>query len=207
MDDITPRHAAIGTIGAFTAIGDLDRLSVALRTGLDAGLTVNQIKEVLVQMYAYAGFPRALNAIGTFMTVVDERGGSDETGPEPALLPAGTDMLELGTRNQTALSGAPVTGPLFEFAPAIDRFLKTHLFGDIFARDNLDWPSREIATISALAALTGTGSQLRSHFAIGLNTGLTEDQLRGLVRVLRAELGQEPGDAAERILDDVLANR
>lgn len=63
---------------------------------------------------------------------------------------------------------------MFDFAPAIDRFLKAHLFGDVFSRDNLDWRSREVATIAALATLTGTESQLRSHFSIGLNTGLTE---------------------------------
>lgn len=43
-------------ISAFTAQGDLENLKVALNKGLDSGLTINQIKEVLVQMYAYAGF-------------------------------------------------------------------------------------------------------------------------------------------------------
>ncbi len=205
--DLSAQHAAIGTVGAFTAAGDQPRLRTALNEALDAGVTVNQIKEVLVQMYAYAGFPRALNALGTFMTVVEERGGTDELGPEPTPLPEGTDLLGLGTKNQTALSGAPVTGPVFDFAPAIDQYLKTHLFGDIFARDNLDWRSREIATIAALATLTGTESQLRSHVGIGLNTGLTEAQLRGLVQVIRTEVGQPQGDAAATILDDVLKNR
>jgi 4-carboxymuconolactone decarboxylase len=32
-------------------------------------LTVNEIKEILVQMYAYAGFPRSLNGINAFMAV------------------------------------------------------------------------------------------------------------------------------------------
>ena len=57
---------------------------------------------------------KGLNGIGTFMTVLDERkdrGVTDETGPEPTALPKGTDILELGTKNQTELSGAPVTGP------------------------------------------------------------------------------------------------
>ncbi|MCY1136494.1 carboxymuconolactone decarboxylase family protein [Actinoplanes sp. Pm04-4] len=203
-------NKAIVAIGAFTAAGDLERLDEALNRGLDAGLTINQIKEVLVQMYAYAGFPRALNALGTFMAVLGKRrkrGVTDETGPEPTPLPEGTDLLELGTRNQTQLSGAPVAGPLFDFAPAVDQFLKAHLFGDIFARDNLDWKSREIATISALATLTGTGSQLASHLNIGLNTGLTEADLRELVEVLRTEVGPNQADTAGRTLDAVLAKR
>ncbi len=208
--EFSERHAAVAMIGAFTASGDLPRLTTALNKALDAGVTVNQVKEVLVQMYAYAGFPRSLNAISTFMTVLEQRkakGITDETGPEPAPLPEGTDILELGTENQTKLSGAPVTGPMFDFAPAIDEFLKTHLFGDIFSRDNLDWRSREVATIAALATLKGTESQLRSHFAIGLNTGLTEGQLLGLVQVLGNEVGTRQADNASRILDEVLRNR
>jgi alkylhydroperoxidase/carboxymuconolactone decarboxylase family protein YurZ len=51
---------------------------------------------------------------------------------------------------------------LFEFAPALDEYLKTHLFGDIFGRDNLDWPSRELATVAALAAMPGVEPQLQA---------------------------------------------
>jgi 4-carboxymuconolactone decarboxylase len=95
----------------------------------------------------------------------------------------------LGTDNQTRLAGAPVAGALIAFAPAIDRFLKTHLFGDIFARDNLDWQSREIATVAALANLDGVESQLQSHIGIALNTGLSETNMRALVSVLRTRIG------------------
>ena len=90
-------------IGAFTASGDLPRLTTALNRGLDAGVTVSQVEEVLVRMYAYAGFPRSLNGISTFMTVLEQRrdrGITDETGPEPSPLPAGTDILVLGTKNR-----------------------------------------------------------------------------------------------------------
>jgi 4-carboxymuconolactone decarboxylase len=46
------KQKAIVPIAAFTAKGDLDKLKTALNEGLDAGLTVNEIKEILVQMYA-----------------------------------------------------------------------------------------------------------------------------------------------------------
>ncbi|MEV6848958.1 carboxymuconolactone decarboxylase family protein [Actinoplanes sp. NPDC051411] len=141
-DQLSPQHQATAAIGAFAATGRLPHLRDALTEGLDAGLTVNQIKEILVQMYAYAGFPRSLNALGEFMSLLEQRradGITDLAGEQPKPLPVGTDILERGTANQTQLSGAPVTGPLFDFAPAIDRYLKTHLFGDIFSRDNLDW--------------------------------------------------------------------
>jgi 4-carboxymuconolactone decarboxylase len=50
---LSNKQAAIVTIAAFTASGDLPKLSEALNEGLDAGLTISEIKEILVQMYAY----------------------------------------------------------------------------------------------------------------------------------------------------------
>ena len=103
--------------------------------------------------------------------------------------------MTLGTANQTKLLGGPVKGPLFEFAPAIDDFLKRHLFGAIFARDNLDWQSRELATVGALAAMPGVESQLLSHIAVSMNVGLTAAQLRQVADAL-VKAGQ--ADAARR---------
>ena len=67
------KQQSIVTISAFMAKGDLIKLKIALSEGLDAGLTINEIKEVIVQLYAYAGFPRSLNALQTFMSVLQER--------------------------------------------------------------------------------------------------------------------------------------
>src|SRR5271154_2695147 len=72
---LSVKHQCIVSIAAFTANGDLPKLKGALTDGLGAGWTINEIKEVLVQMYAYAGFPRSLNAINTFIDVLDERRG------------------------------------------------------------------------------------------------------------------------------------
>nr|WP_199232708.1 carboxymuconolactone decarboxylase family protein [Mesobacillus foraminis] len=207
---LNAKQQNIVTIAAFTANGDLSQLKTALNKGLDAGLTVNEIKEVLVQMYAYAGFPRSLNGINTFMEVIEERqanGIKDEIGKEASPLPTDKSSIELGTEIQTSLVGAPVTGPTYTFAPVIDQFLKGHLFGDIFGRDLLDYQSRELATISALANIEGVNSQLQAHFNIGFNTGLTEDQMRSLVSVLDAEVGKKEAKNADEVLGQVLSNR
>jgi alkylhydroperoxidase/carboxymuconolactone decarboxylase family protein YurZ len=44
-----------------------------INQGLDAVLTISEIKEVIVQIYAYAGFPRSLNALHTFMKALEHR--------------------------------------------------------------------------------------------------------------------------------------
>lgn len=165
----------------------MQRLNQALSAGLDAGLTINEIKEISVQLYAYTGFPRSLNALGNLMSVLKERkskGIDDPQGSEPSPIKVDGSMLKTGTANQTKLVGRPVSGELYQFAPAIDQFLKTHLFGDIFSRDNLDWKTREIATISALAALGGVESQLKSHLNVGRHNGLTDQQLKEIIALV-----------------------
>ena len=209
-EGLSARQKGIVPIAAFTASGDLEKLKSALNEGLDAGLTVNEIKEILVHLYAYAGFPRSLNGISTFMAVMDERqkkGIKDEMGREASPLPANKSSIELGTEIQTRLVGRPVTGAIYTFAPAIDQFLKGHLFGDIFGRDTLDFQSREIATIAALANMTGVNSQLQSHFNVGLNVGLTEAQMRSLISVLEAKVGKKEAVNASETLSKVLSNR
>lgn len=105
---------------------------------------------------------------------------------------------------QTKLIGQPVTGPLYAFAPAIDRFLKAHLFGDIFQRDVLTWQERELTTVAALANIEGVNPQLQGHMAIAIHNGLTPEQLREFVDVLLSKCGPKVADNAGEVLDQVL---
>lgn len=197
---LSSRQEAIVSIGAFAAAGDLDRLGTALEQGLDADLTVSDAREILVQVYAYAGFPRSLNALGELMKVLEarmQRGIEDDPGRNPSKpIPKGDALLAAGTANQTALAGGNVSGPLFDFAPQANEYLRTHLFGDIFERDNLDWQSRELATVGMLAAMPGVESQLQAHMRISMNIGLTAAQLRQASQVLATRVD---ANAAERV--------
>ncbi len=181
-DALTTRQKSIAEAASYAARGDQNGLKQALIKGLDSGVTVNEFKEILVQAYAYCGFPRSLNALGTLMQVEEERGNKDNQGPLPGAKPQG-NSLDYGTANQTKLVGGPVSGKLYEFALAIDEYLKSHLFGDIFARDNIDWQTRELATIAMLASLSGVDSQLNSHINIGRRNGLTETQVAEILKI------------------------
>lgn len=203
---LNAKQQTIVTISAFSANGIQERLSQSLNDGLNAGLTINEIKEILVQLYAYAGFPRSLNAINTLETVVNERrskGIKDAEGKEPNKQAFKNGKYEFGKGVVTELTGTTAIGSAQKFVPVIDTFLKEHLFADIFGRDNLDYQSREIATISALASLGGAESQLRSHLNVGKNIGLSEQQLRAVAFILSAKIGWQVGNAATKILDDI----
>jgi len=207
-DSLSPRQRIIPLMAAFTAISDMPRLGMALNQGLDAGMTVSEAKEVLVQLYAYAGFPRSLNALGELLKVVElrkQRGLQDAPGHDPSrAVSTGRELVLVGQANQTEISGGPVQGPVFEFAPIINQFLQAHLFGDIFERDNLDWRSRELATVGALAATPGAENQLRSHMRASLRVGLTASQLRQLSQALAQEVGPEVAARANDALVQAL---
>lgn len=206
---LNAKQQSIIPIAAFTAKGDTENLKVALAEGLQNGMTVNEIKEVLVQMYAYTGFPRSLTGLNTFIALLDERkaqGIHDQVGRDATPLPDDANIRELGMANQTTIIGRPASGRVYEFAPVIDTFLKEHLFGDIFARDVLSFQERELATVSALASLPAE-AQLRSHLNCCLVVGLSEAQMKAFVSVLETKVGKTEAELAEKCLNAVLQNR
>lgn len=179
---LNAKQKSMAAVASYAARGNQDGLKQALTEGLNAGVTVNEFKEILVQVYAYCGFPRSLNALNTLMQVTEERGNKDELGKLPSAKPEG-ESLDYGTENQTKLVGRPVEGKIYEFTPAIDEFLKAHLFGDIFARDNIDWQTRELATIAMLASLDNVTAQLNSHINVGKHNGLTDAQVAEILEI------------------------
>ena len=213
IQELTEKQQSIVTIAALTAKGDLPNLKPALNSGLEAGLTINQIKEVLVHLYAYCGFPRSIRGLQTFMEVLDERktkGINDKTGADASPISQEPDKYERGKKVLVELTKAPQDGALTgygAFAPVIDTFLKEHLFADIFERDILTYSERELVTISVLSAIGGAEPMLRSHLSICLNVGLTPEQLYEFTGVIRSTLGEKEAKAAQKILDEVLKNR
>lgn len=209
---LNARQQGIVKIAALTATGKMETLPSALNEGLDAGLTVNEVKEILVQLYAYAGFPRSLNALTAFMNVLEERqaqGKQDPAGQEPSSVPA-SGKYELGKKTLGTLLNNPAAAnpaPYGIFAPAADTFLKEHLFADIFGRGVLSYSDRELATVAALSSIPGVNSQLQGHLNMALNTGLTPQQLRAVTALVRQNISCKAGKNATGVLNTVLQSR
>jgi 4-carboxymuconolactone decarboxylase len=64
----------IATVAALTALGHCKpQLKVHLNAALNVGCTEDEVKEILLQMSVYAGFPSALNGMFAFKEVLQER--------------------------------------------------------------------------------------------------------------------------------------
>ena len=181
---LTLRQQSVVKIASCTGRGDLENLKPALAAGLDNELTVNEIREVLMHAYAYCGFPRSLRALQTFIAVLDERkaqGIEDTAGRDASPVEDNRTRYDRGRDILAEISGEPADAPkagYAEFAPVIERFLKEHLFADLFERDVLTYEERELATVSVIAALgESVEPMLRGHMAICRNLGMTQEQL------------------------------
>lgn len=209
------KQEKIVTISAFTARGELDKLKSELAAGLEAGLTVNEIKEVLVHLYAYSGFPRSLRGLQTFMSVLDERkaaGINDNWGRGASPITDTRDKYTRGKEILAELSGTPVpegraTAGYAGFAPEIETFLKEHLFADIFERDVLTYSQREMVTVSVLMGIGGVEPMLNSHMNLSLNVGVTPDQLRQMINIIELKVSKENADAAKQVLAELLKSK
>ena len=198
-----PARRAIIPIAAFAAEGDEQKLENSLVAGLESGLSVNAIKEILIQTYAYAGFPRSLSALEIFRKLVERRkaeGINDKSGSEPKTLSKDADKLAIGEKIQTELVGRKIGGQLYDFAPEMNVFLREHLFCDIFSRGILSNQERELATISILAALPAP-VQLASHLRVRRHIGLTLSQLKTLASCLSEKVSSRAGELVDATLD------
>lgn len=208
---LTSRQQHFVQISALTATGDLENLKVQLKSSLDDGLTISEVKEILVQLYAYCGFPRSLNSLNTFMAVLEKRKAKGINDPEgkTATPIKVTDKYQTGKKNLQVLTGREETtlSGANAFAPAIDTFLKEHLFADIFERDVLSFQDRELITVAALAAMNGVAPQLQAHIGMAMNTGLTQANFTQAFGLIDQTVGKSQGDLARKTLQTVIEGK
>ena len=172
---LTERQKGLAACACLMAQGDLERLEPAVRTALDNGVTINELKEAFSQLYAYTGFPRSLNALGVLGKVLENKQENWQEG-KPWTRPKEWDdakaAYELGVKNQTQVSGREFN---YDFCPQDDYYLKSHLFGDIFAGDQLTAADREIVTVAALSGLGKVAPQLTAHKRGAVNMGNSQE--------------------------------
>ena len=206
---LTAREQAIVTVASYTGKGDLEHLKPALAQALEAGMTINEINEVLIHAYAYCGFPRSLRAIQTLMQVVEERkadGITDVIGRGASIITDNRSRYERGCDVLAEISGVPADAPKAGyaiFAPTIERFLKEHLFADLFERDLLTYRERELTTVSVLAGVGGVEPMFGSHAAICMHLGVTPEQLSAMLNIVEMNLGKTYSEPLRKVLDQL----
>ena len=190
-NSLTPRQLSLAECASLEAQGNMTALDAAIRRALDNGVAVNELKEAFSQLYAYTGFPRSLNALNQLKAVLEDRkaqGVADNEG-EPWTKPEVWDHADEALKRGTAVQSRLVGGKTYhyDFCPQADHYLKSHLFGDIFAGNLLSESDRELVTVAALSAMKGVESQLASHKRGAVAMGNSSEQVEALCSWLDAE--------------------
>lgn len=203
----------IAVVAALTAMGTAQpQLKVHINGALNTGSTINEVKEVILQMSVYSGFPSCINAMNALKEVLNERqarGIKDETGKTPTA-PDRSDRLKTGEKELSKLDAAQVErlrAAYDDFSPELVRFVLEYGYADIFARDNLDVKHRQIATIAALAALGNVAPQLKFHINAGLNIGLTAENIKEIMLLMSVYAGFPAAINGTNVLKEVLGER
>jgi hypothetical protein len=204
----------ITEVAALTGKGDLDKLKIVLIDGLNDGMAVSELKEVMVHAYAYCGFPRALRGLQTLVAVLDERkakGIEDDWGRKASPITDTRSKYERGRDILVEISGIPADAPKADYAilaPEIEVFLKEHLFADLFERDVLTYAERELTTVAVIASLgKGVEPMLKGHMGIALNVGITPDELRSVLAIVEKNIGRDEADGGRLALNEVLQSQ
>ena len=204
----------ITEVAALTGKGDLDKLKIVLIDGLNDGMAVSELKEVMVHAYAYCGFPRALRGLQTLVAVLDERkakGIEDDWGRKASPITDTRSKYERGRDILVEISGIPADAPKADYAilaPEIEVFLKEHLFADLFERDVLTYAERELTTVAVIASLgKGVEPMLKGHMGIALNVGITPDELRSVLAIVEKNIGRDEADGGRLALNEVLQSK
>ena len=89
------------------------------------------------------------------------------------------DRLSLGVRTRERIMGpgvAPGTPATQELAPFFSRWVYESVFGDLYARPQLDLKTRVLLTLVALS-VQGRMAQLRGYIGASLNLGWTREEI------------------------------
>jgi len=143
------------------------------------GASPVEIKEAIYQCAPYIGFPKVEAAIRQINDVFAEKGivlplASQATVTEESRFADGLAV-------QKSTFGDAID-KMHAAAPAgqkeiIINYLSAFCFGDIFTRKGLDAQTRELLIFSAISALGGCESQVKSHVQGNINVGNSKQHL------------------------------
>lgn len=212
-DGLDLKSKEIAVVASLTAIGNAEpQLKVHLNGALNVGCTINEVKEIILQMSSYSGFPTCINAMNALKDVLNKRekqGIKDGIGYEPTNKISPRDRYEVGVKQLSELDSKQLERlqkAYNDFSPDLVKFIVCGQ-ADITARNNINKKYREIATIAALTALGNAGAQLKFHINAGINIGITAEEVKEIMLLMTVYSGFPSAINGTNILKEVLEER
>jgi len=181
---------AIVRLGAAAAAGDAVRLAAALDGA--SSVEADDIEELLLQTYLFAGFPRTINAFFTWQAWASRDGRV--RGRRRIEQAEGEDLRGRGETLCRWVYGdhyEPLQIRLNRLHPELAEWTLVEGYGKVLGRPGRPGPERrELAAVGALIALDA-GRQLASHLRGALHVGVEREVLERAAVAVAGEWGAE----------------
>jgi 4-carboxymuconolactone decarboxylase len=177
---LDPKSRQVATIAALTALGNAKpQLQFHLRAALNAGLSPQEIIEVMYVTTVFAGFPCGINGINAAREVFQEKGVTfDPKSLSPFSEKASRRERGLTAVNRTSKgAGERVLKSLEDIAPDMGNFIIDFSYGDVIARNILAPKLKEIAMVAVTVAKGTMEPQMKVHVHAALNVGCTREEM------------------------------
>lgn len=193
--DLSRRDRNLVVLSILGALHQTNQLAFYVRGGVNHGLTPEEIREIMTHMSAYAGFPRALDAMAVANQVLAEMGHAPEGGKlRPADRLSDAQRRERGVEVFGRLVGSsqqdpdPVVASLAGQVGALGPYAIDFAFGEVWARPELSRRDRSLVVVSILTAL-GRTAELEVHVPAAVRHGVTRGELEEVMLTAIAYAG------------------
>ncbi len=181
---LSRRDRSLIVISVLSALGSTEELTLHTGVGLNHGLTLIEVEEILLHVAVYAGYPMAMQASRAVDECFRELDGVErlpERSPS-AFLSDAERIAAASDVRQTLTGGRANPDPEADFAAFVDhlgevgRIAYMWAFGDVWARDELSRRDRSVVVIAILTALSLV-DELAFHVPAGLQHGLSRVEI------------------------------
>ncbi len=178
MPALSPLLRRLCRASLLVFLGDAPRLRRELSAALREGADAETLREVILQNYLFAGYPRCINALAELAAIA----------PLPARPPVRRDLPAWRARGESLCRRVygRTYGKMIEtmrrLHPDLADWILWEGYGKVLSRPLLDARTRELCVIPVLAA-GGMILQLRSHLAGARNCGATAAEVREALQI------------------------
>jgi len=158
------RHVTLAPLCAAAAAGRLDAVEGATRAALAAGCTSDEVREALLTLAPFCGFPRTLDAMALARPLL----GAKSARGLPASAARGAAFFDV----VYGADAAKVRANLAAVDPDVASWIEEDAYGTVLSRPGIDPSLRERIGVVLLVA-QGLRNQLSGHVRGALNFGAT----------------------------------
>ncbi len=200
--DTTARYIAI--LSVFATLGNnKTKLEETLCQALEAGCSAACLKELFLQLLAYVGFPRAINALDILQEVLVQKYGENmplmpATPATEAPKRAALGSQELALVNQ--VQEAFLRQKYQSFSPELVDFIIDFAYGDLYGRPYLGKIYREVGIIASIVTLGHSFGQLEFHISAGLVLNLSPAAVKEIIAIAAKESSLANGELGLQVL-------